>query len=681
MPLISRSIGKRSPWWTVASLLMVTGATLPTLSVATGRAAGVPTDQPPAFSMLTELYPDGAAAGADRLRAGLASGMDFHTVLSDAERQLVTSTKLPFAYFSIPSEANVASCYEASTDPSTGATLSGIRAQTGTSVWRHAMPEFDQGGGCWANGRPSPAGLSDPAAYASWMNYYRTTKGLDPYLRQSEQQRGYKWMSTCVYAFCPQYAYDLGSDTVLLERNEDEVSGITPGLAMLRGAAAQHGGKQWGLDFSTWRYWNDGPTVYDASGKLVTGWSTSTVKRELYAAYMAGASLVHNEAADYTTGGANGGLNPLGQTVQEFGNFALTRHPDRGSPYVPMALLQSHDSGFEPKFGEWTQEPSKWYGQNPYTAGDTMFASVLGAVYPSYNVWGSIPPGVPWKVTNPDGSINVGASQASYRAALASGADPRRFEPMGSTRYGESLDVITDQASLAAMQRYKVIMLVTGQPVSPSMLATLTQYVQRGGVLVVNAKQLPAGAESLTGLQLTADRGSATAANWRPDGSTAPERSFGYTVAKPTSASVLAAAPNGAPLITRNAYGTGTVYTSTPDYLLDANSSALLGVGQKLLDLLAGSVAKVSVQGPALQYLVNTSGSRTIVTLINTDLSGAAWTGTLSFPAPAPGYTMTEWTSDHPVASSVANGKLAVAASVPGYNVRVFALNAPGGAG
>ena len=121
--------------------------------------------------------------------------------------------------------------------------------------------------------------------------------------------------------------------------------------------------------------------------------------------------------------------------------------------------------------------------------------------------------------------------------------------------------------------------------------------------------------------------------------------------------------------------------TSTPDYLLDANSSALLGVGQKLLDLLAGSVAKVSVQGPALQYLVNTSGSRTIVTLINTDLSGAAWTGTLSFPAPAPGYTMTEWTSDHPVASSVSNGKLAVAASVPGYNVRVFALNAPGGAG
>jgi len=33
------------------------------------------------------------------------------------------------------------------------------------------------------------------------------------------------------------------SDAALIERNTDEVDGITPGLAMLRGAAFQHAAK------------------------------------------------------------------------------------------------------------------------------------------------------------------------------------------------------------------------------------------------------------------------------------------------------------------------------------------------------------------------------------------------------------------------------------------------------
>jgi hypothetical protein len=77
-------------------------------------------------------------------------------------------------------------------------------------------------------------------------------------------------MSVSSLSFSTQYAYDMGSDAVLLERNEDEVSGITPGLAMLRGAANQHGGKDWGIDMSTWRYWNNGPTQF-VNGRLLTG--------------------------------------------------------------------------------------------------------------------------------------------------------------------------------------------------------------------------------------------------------------------------------------------------------------------------------------------------------------------------------------------------------------------------
>lgn len=268
--------------------------------------------------MLTELYPDGSAVARDRVGKGLADGVTFHTSLTAAERDFVVGSGVPFAYFSIPSEAGVSSCYPAATDSATDSKLSDLTRQVGPDVWRLGTPEFDQGGGCWAAGRPSPAGLTDQQAYTAWKDFYLQTKGLAGSMGQPAAQRGYKWMSVCVFAFCPQYAFDMGSDAVVLERNIDEVSGLSPGLAMVRGAARQHGGKQWGIDFSTWRYWSNGPTQFDSSGRLVSGWSPATFKRHMYASYMAGADVIHNEPADYTTGGS-GGLNPLGRVVQEFG--------------------------------------------------------------------------------------------------------------------------------------------------------------------------------------------------------------------------------------------------------------------------------------------------------------------------------------------------------------------------
>jgi hypothetical protein len=83
-------------------------------------------------------------------------------------------------------------------------------------------------------------------------------------------------------------------------------------------------------------------------------------KRNYFIAYMGGANLIHNEAADYSTGALGGhSLNPLGETVQELHDFAVTRHSARGTPHVPMAIMQQHDSGLEPRFGEWMQSSAK----------------------------------------------------------------------------------------------------------------------------------------------------------------------------------------------------------------------------------------------------------------------------------------------------------------------------------
>ena len=631
----------------------------------------------PSFTMMSEMYGDAGATAQQRMSQGLLTGATFHPTLTASESQFLTgNTPAPaFAYFAVPASANVSSCYPSSTDSNAGTLLTSYTQQIGSKVWDLGMPEFDQGGGCWANGRPSMAGLSDSTAYSTWTNYYLNTKQLSPYLSQTAQQRGYKWMTVSSFAFSTPYAFDMGADAALLERNEDEMSGITPGLAILRGTAFQHGGKDWGIDLSTWRYWNNGPTVY-SNGRLVTGWSTATFKRNMYIAYMGGANILHNEAADYTTGAVSGSsLNPLGQTVQAFYNFAITRHPNRGTPFVPMALMQEHDSGFEPKFGEWMQGNSKWYWQNGYTQGDTMFANLLSLVYPNYNTWGTLPSGAP-KVLNAGGSINVSATQTAYQQALANSADPRPWEPFGNSAWGETFDIITNQASLAAMQRYRAIVLSTGVAMSDSFLSTLTQYVNGGGILMLNAKQMSANSETLAGIHLTGSSSSATSETWIPDGSTINESLYNYSRATLTKAASIAQT-SGNPIVTRNNYGLGTVYVTMPNFMANAGNTAILNVGQKLISMLQAQCAVVTVSGPKLEYLISTDTGKTIVTLVNTDITGATWNGTLSFPQPSGSYSVQEWTSDTLVGSSLQNGQVVVNASVPAFDVQIYVLSAP----
>lgn len=627
------------------------------------------------FALLTEVYGQGGPLLDRRLSEGLANGAALHPVLDVGERRIVEGNVRPFAYIAIPAEANVAACYPDTADSDAATTLRELGVTAQSAAWRLGMPEFDQGGGCWARDRPNLGGLPDDQAYATWSSFYLDAKALRPYLEQSAQQRGYKWMSVCVYAFCPQYAYDLGSDVVLLERNIDEVSGMSPGLAMVRGAARQNNGRQWGIDISTYRYWNGGPTTFDDNGRLVTGWSPSVFERSMYAAFMAGADVILNEAAVYGYGAAERGRNPLGVVVGDFADFSMRRHPDRGIPEVPMAILQDHFSGYEPQFGEFDQYPHKWYRKNPYTQGDRMLSGLLEVAYPGYRSWGTIVPNAPWRVAGPDGTLDTQATQAAYRRALAAGdADPRIWEPMGSTRWGESIDVITDRARLDTLLRYRIVVLANSGPIAPDLHADLTEYVRRGGTVVVNASQLVPGPDPLTGVQISAERRPADGVLWS-DGTVIPESPFNYVRIVPgRDAEIVATTTDGSPAIIGHKLGAGSVYLTTADRLLDATGRDLLASGLRLLDERQADVATVRVEGPPLQYLVNKVGTSTVVTLINTDVGGSTWQGRLRFRTDAGSAHVNEWTADAPVESLVGAEEVVVDATVPPFGVRVYGM-------
>jgi hypothetical protein len=643
-------------------------------------------DPTPSLAILSECTGDCGGTAQSNLSANLANGVAFYPVLTTGESTFLSNNPTAgFVYSSIP-DSMIQTCSIGSTDSNAASLLSryAAQAQRAGNVWRLGMPEWDQSGGCWvAAGRPNPTGMSDVNAYNTFTGFYLNTLGFSTYLGQTAQQRGYKWMNISDYSFSPQYAYDMGADTVLLERINDEVDGLIGGLAMLRGAAHQHGDAAWGFDISTWRFWTNTPTQY-SNGNLTGGWSTNTFRRNFYIAYMGGANLFHMEAADYVTGHATGqSLNPLGLEVQAFYNFAVTRHPNRGTPYVPMAIMQDHYSGFIPKFGMFTggafNVPYKWFWKNPYTNGDLMLANLMQLIYPNYNQWAVLPTGSPPTgpgiVYNGDGSINVSSTQSAYVRDLANNDDPRPWEPLGSSQWGETFDIITNQAPLSTLLKYKVIVLATGVQMSSTLLATLSQYVQQGGILVVNVLQLPTSGQQLAGVTVSENRSSASSETWVPTSSTITESSsYNYTVVTPTRASVVATT-SGNPIVTKNAYGAGLVYLTTPDYMENAAANATLNVASTLIGTLQSQFAVATVTSSTpLEYLINTDRKNVIVTLVNTQLSNTAWTGTISFPQPATNYSLSEWVTDTSVSSSVSGGNVNVSASVPAYDVRVYVL-------
>jgi hypothetical protein len=281
----------------------------------------------------------------------------------------------------------------------------------------------------------------------------------------------------------------------------------------------------------------------------------------------------------------------------------------------------------------------------------------------------------PWRITDANGAFDAHATQAAYRRALAaSAADPRVWEPMGNTRWGESLDVITDRARLDTLLLYRVVVLANSGPISAELFADLQEYVRRGGTLVVNVAQLVPGLDPLTNVEISARRRSADSVTWS-DGEVITENPYNYVSVIPgADTEVVATTTDGYPAIVTRRLGAGAVYLTTVDRLADVEGQNLLASGRRLLDELHADVATVAVDGPPLQYLVNKVGVSTVVTLINTDTNGSTWRGRLRFRTGASSASVQEWTLDTPVDSSIAAGEVTVDASVPPFGVHVYAM-------
>jgi hypothetical protein len=542
-----------------------------------------------------------------------------------------------------------------------------LHALPGEKVLWDLMPEWDQSGGAWvAQGRPRYNGLSRNDAHRRFLNYYRSSyPGLMRYLQVPPSDRSYVLASVTDYSPNVFDGYEMGVELQMLERAIDELGDLSTGIAYIRGAANQYQ-RPWGIDISTWRTGNGRATTYATNGSLQGGWSASYLRRLTYASFFAGANIIHNEASNYRY--ANGSLNPFGAATQEFADFALRRHPELGKPLVTTAIVVNPDSGFDPKHGVFDQRDAVWYQDIPYSGGDSMMNQFLRLAYPDHWLHG-LAPGAPF--ANAAGAPNL----AQFQTFLASGMDPRPYEPTPTTRWGDQIDVVTTLVGAEPLRRYKRILLMGDVVLDDRLRRILTDWTAAGGTLVMNSAQATADDQQFAGLSF--DLGvlrTSRFSRWTPDDIGRAEPLYSYLPVVPKGADVWAVTETGDPLITRRSLGSGQVVFTTPTYLEAMTKDRLLAIGIQFLDWIFERDAVARVEGSSIAFSVNQIPGKTAVALFNSE--GTDWSGKV-IVAPAEGAVVAnavDYISDQKMSFFQADGVVSLNVRVPAFGIRVVGI-------
>ncbi len=321
------------------------------------------------------------------------------------------------------------------------------------------------------------------------------------------------------------------------------------------------------------------------------GPSLSWYRRSYYLYYMAGASAIyleqgHDQFFKPGPGDHPFQLNPLGRITDEFMRFAET-HPERGTPYTPVAFLLDPAHGFEINdYPQWPFEASQ------IDRGDRALRELFGVAY------------YPGLVVEGEPAI----------------ADRQPFVP---GVFGDIFDVLTAADSSRSkvqtlLPSYRAVVVGGRIEWSAEWIKRLDDYVRNGGTVVLNAAQIKNIPEQFLGVRLINDTGESHNAVCLSPGEETEDlkgQIFRYEKLELKGATPLIKIPSGEPIVTVNKVGKGSVvFAAVPD---------LLGEDERITPFAAHMLAHVfadavplKVQGD-VEYLINRTAAGWIVTLLN----------------------------------------------------------------
>ena len=397
-------------------------------------------------------------------------------------------------------------------------------------------------------------------------------------------------------------------------------------IAFTRGAA-----RQFGADFLYYHAPNFGDTAttftkvqnfsgpdffYHSRYGPTMGPSLSWYRKSYYLYYMSGASAIYLEQGGdqfFKPGPGENPLqlNPLGRITDEFMRFA-EKHPDRGTPYTPVAFLLDPAHGFEmTDYPQWPFEISQ------IDRGDRALRELFGvAYYPGLVVEGepAIADRQPF-VSSVFGDV-FDVITASDKKQVGDGVTGRRGEWTNRTEVNAHSTSATSLSPF--LPSYRALVVGGRTEWSPEWIQKLTDYVRSGGTVVLNAAQIKGIPEQFLGVRLTNAIAEAQNGRCLLPGDEADDLSgqvFRYERLELKGATTLVSTTTSDPLVTVNKVGKGSlIFVAVPDLL--GEDERMVPLAAHVLAHVFSNATPVKVSGD-VEYLINRNTNGWVVTLLN----------------------------------------------------------------
>ena len=363
--------------------------------------------------------------------------------------------------------------------------------------------------------------------------------------------------------------------------------------AFVRGAARQYNrpwmwyfGASFGSSIRT--FTREDPYIIDLDGlKInsrdeVVGPSLAHIRRTLLFAYLQGANFVFPEQG-YNLFDTNGNLNPMGWSYDEMLRLAA-RHPNRGVINTPVAVLLDKMHGWD----KYTYNGMRIWNKKTLERSDQMINQFFNVAY------------YPFPKNEGDYATDLNV-------------------PFPNGYFGDIFDVlVTSRTNSDLLSAYPAVFCAGDIKPDDELSARLKKYVENGGTLVINSKQLTSETdESFLGVKLESGQKESAGVICERDGEKLAGTTFPYRTAKAETAQVIARTANGDPIAFLNKFGKGQVILTTASYLLGYDEQPMPYMAHLLLELTSG-LQPVEIRGNC-QYFINLRPDGYVVTLSNNE--------------------------------------------------------------